>query len=233
MPHRIVDLTLTITDNMKAHKLFQSPFVAPHWTHEKSISFGLGVPDDPISFATTLIATLDHVSTHIDSFYHFDPAGAPIDQMPLEMFMGKAVCLDLRHIPDLGDIDVADLEEAEEASGVRVDGHIVLLNTGLHNRHYPDHKVVISNPGLTAEATNWLADRRSKLHGVEGPSTDKPSNSLFPSHRVCRERGITHYEWLVNLEELLGKGEFKFYGPPLKIDHGSGSPVRAWAELED
>ena len=26
-------------------------------------------------------------------------------QMPLDMFVGKAVCLDLRHIPDLGDMD--------------------------------------------------------------------------------------------------------------------------------
>ena len=33
------------------------------------------------------------------------------------------------------------------------------------------------------------------------------------------------------LEELVGKGEFMFFGPPLKIDHGSGSPVRAWAVL--
>jgi kynurenine formamidase len=233
MAQRLVDLTLTLADNMPAHKLFQRPIIAPHLTHEKSLSLGLGVPGDPMTFATTFISTLDHIATHVDAFYHTNPSGQPVDEMPLSMFMGKAVCLDMTHIPDLGDIDVRDLEEGEKNAGVKIDGHIVLLNTGLHKRHYPDLKVVWSNPGLTAEATHWLADRGSKLHGVEGPSTDKPSHNLFPSHRVCRDRGITHYEWLVNLEELIGKGEFMFYGPPLKIQNGSGSPVRAWAVLND
>jgi len=115
---------------------------------------------------------------------------------------------------------------AEAKGGVKVDGHIVLLNTGLHNRHYPDVKPVWSNPGITEAATHWLADRGSKLHGVEGPSTDKPSDNLFPNPRVCRDRGIAHYEWLINLEELVGKGEFMFYGPPIKSGNASGAPVR-------
>ncbi|MBX6763408.1 MAG: cyclase family protein [Rubrobacteraceae bacterium] len=230
---RIVDLTLEITDNMPAHKLFQSPVVLPALTHEKTKDFGLGVPEDRMTFATNYLGMLDHVGTHVDAFYHVNPRGDSVDEMPLELFFGKAVCFDLTHIPDLGRIDVGDLEAAEEKSGVRVDGHIVLLNTGLHRRYYPDRKIVWSNPGLTAEATHWLADRGSKAHGVEGPSTDVPSDDLFPSHRVCRDRGIFHYEWLVNLEELVGKGEFTFYGVPLKIEGGSGSPVRAFAVLEE
>ena len=228
---QMIDLTLTLSDNMPAHKLFQRPIVGAHMTHERSAALGLGVPGDPMTFATTFISTLDHISTHVDAFYHVNPKGLSVDKMPLDMFMGKAVCLDLQHIPDLGDVDVKDLEQAEQKAGVKIGEHIVLMCSGLHKRLYPDVKVVWSNWGLTAEATHWLADRGSKLHGVEGPSTDKPSHSLFPSHRVCRDRGITHYEWLVNLEELLGKGEFMFYGPPLRIDNGSGSPVRAWAVL--
>ena len=94
-------------------------------------------------------------------------------------------------------------------------------------------KVVWSNCGITADATHWLADRSFKQHGVEGPSTDKPSDSLFPNHRVFRDRKSTHYEWLINLEEMIGKGEFQFFGPPLKISDGSGSPVRAWAMVDD
>lgn len=228
----IIDLTLKIEDNMPAHKLFQRPVITAHFTHETSKRFNLGVPGDQMTFATTHLSMLDHIATHVDAFYHVGPNGATIDEMPLEMFMGKAVCLDLRHIPDLGDIDVADLEAAEAKAGVKIDGHIVLMCSGLHRKYYPDVKVVWSNPGLTAAATHWLADRGSRLHGVEGPSTDKPSHNEFPSHRVCRDRGITHYEWLVNLEELIGKGEFMFFGPPLKIDHGSGSPVRAWAVVD-
>ena len=36
-----------------------------------------------------------------------------------------------------------------------------------------------------------------------------------------------------NLEELLGKGEFQFFGVPLKFKGGSGSPVRAFAIVND
>jgi kynurenine formamidase len=233
MAQRIVDLTLLIEDNMLTHKLFQSPILGSHVTHEVSKSLGLGESGDGFTFQTNFISTLDHVGTHVDAPLHFNPEGASVDELPLDMFIGKAVCFDLTHIKDLADIDVKDMEEAEKKAEVKVDGHIVLLNTGLHKRHYPNREVVTSNPGLTAAATHWLADRGSKLHGVEGPSTDPPNKSTFPSHRVCRDRGIAHFEWLVNLEELVGKREFMFYGVPLKIKGGSGSPVRAFAILED
>ncbi|MEB3101773.1 cyclase family protein [Ferviditalea candida] len=233
MATRVVDLTLTIEDNIPAHKLFQSPVYGPRWTHDFSKDLKLGVEGDRISFATSHFSMLDHVGTHVDAFYHFSPTGTTIDEMPLEMFFGKAVCFDLTHIPDLGEITVADLELAQEKAGVQVDGHIVLLNTGLHKRHYPNRSVVTSNPGVTAEATHWLADRGSKVHGVEGPSTDPPNVDHFANHRVCRDRGLTHFEWLVNLEELVGKGEFMFYGIPLKFKGGSGSPVRAFAIVEE
>ena len=42
---------------------------------------------------------------------------------------------------------------------------------------------------------------------------------------------MSHWEWLVNLEELVGKGEIQFFGVPLKFKGGSGSPVRAFAIL--
>lgn len=229
---RIIDLSLKYEDRMPAHKGLHKPFVLPHLTHEKCKEQNLGTPEDPLTFATSFFAMNDHIGTHVDAFYHTNPNGQTVDQMDLAMFMGKAVCLDLRHIPDLGDIDVKDLEEAEEKARIRIDGHIVLICTGLHARYYPDDKVSHTNPGITYAATHWLADRGSKLHGVEGPSTDKPTDPTFPNHRVCRDRGITHYEWLCNLESLIGQGEFHFQGIPLFIGGGSGSPVRALAFLD-
>lgn len=234
MARRIIDLSLTIEDNMPAHKLFQSPVYLKALTHESTLSFGLGVEGDRMTFQTNYIGMLDHVGTHVDAFLHVNPKGQSIDEMPLDMFMGKAVCFDLRHIGDLEDITVEHMEEAEEKAGVKVNGHIVLLCTGFHKRNWPDrNKIVWRNPGLTVEATRWLYDRGSKMHGVEGPSTDKPTDNLFAQHRLCRDLGISHWEWLVNLEELIGKGEFEFFGVPLKFKGGSGSPVRAFAIVEE
>lgn len=230
MPH-IVDLTVTFENLLPAHKAMPKPVYIPFLTHESCRDLNLGVPGDAFTSPIEYLGILNHHGTHVDAFFHTNPDGLAIDEMPLDLFMGKAVCLDLRHVPDLGDIDVVDLEEAERKAGVRIDGHIVLLNTGLHARHFPNDSIMHSNPGLTAAATHWLADRNSRMHGVEGPSTDRPNHSEFPSHRACRDRGITHYEWLCNLEQLLGEGEFQFQGVPLKLKKGSGSPVRALAFL--
>ncbi len=228
---RLVDLSVGIENQMPAHAFFPSPIILPYVTHEQARSAGLGDPDDPFTYSINYISMLEHVGTHVDAPIHLGEGGATIDECPLDWFTGKAVCLDLGHVPDLGDIDVADLEEAEEKAGVRIDRHIVLLYTGFHDRHWPSKTVVTSNPGLTAGATHWLADRGSKVHGVEGPSTDKAGTTGFPSHRVCRDRKMVHYEWLVNLDQLLGRGEFRFTGYPLKWVGGTGSPVRAVAEL--
>jgi len=39
--------------------------------------------------------------------------------------------------------------------------------------------------------------------------------------------------WLVNLDQLVGRGLFRFIGFPLRFRRGSGSPVRAVAVFED
>ena len=135
MAKTIVDLSLTIEDNMPAHKLFQRPLLAPHMTHESSKSLGLGIEGDAMTFQTNFIAMLDHVGTHVDAFRHVSPKGSPVDEMPLDLFMGPAVCFDLQHIPDLGEITAEDMEQAEKKAGVKVNGHIVLLCTGFHKRN--------------------------------------------------------------------------------------------------
>ena len=229
---KVVDLSVEIYHQMPCHRALVRPIITDLMTHEKSAADKLGTPDDRFTSAIEFLSMITHTGTHVDSYFHFGPKGETIENMPLEMFFGKAVCLDLTHIPDLGDIDVADLEAAERTSGVKIGGHIVLLNTGLHARHFPTDESMTTNPGLTAAATHWLADHGSRLHGVEGPSTDRPNFTEFPSHRVCRDRGITHIEWLCNLEQLVRAGEFQFFAVPLKIRSGSGSPVRAFAILD-
>lgn len=139
---RIIDLTVTLTDNMPAHKFFPRPVIVSHFGHEEFRQWNLGIPGDQLGGATTFVGMVDHVGTHVDAFFHVREDGETIDEMPLDMFMGNAVCLDLTHIPDFGEIDVADLEAAERKGEVTIDGHIVLLNTGLHKRHFPTEKSV-------------------------------------------------------------------------------------------
>lgn len=228
----IIDLTLPLQDGLPALGRLARPVVVPHTTHEASKKFQQGTPEDLLTFTTFYLGMLDHTGTHVDALSHNHPDGATIDEMPVEMFMGKAVCLDLRHVGDRGDITRDSLEAAERAAGVKVDGHIVLLCTGLNARHWPNDSICTNNAQVTADATHWLYERGSKVHGVEGPSTDRVDENIFENHRACRDLGMVHYEWLWNLEALIGKGEFIFQGIPLRIKGGSASPVRALAFLE-
>jgi kynurenine formamidase len=86
---RIIDLSLLIEDNMPAHKLFQRPVYAVHMTHESAKAHNLGVPGDAMTFQTNFIAMVDHVGTHVDAFRHVSPNGKSVDEMPLDLFMGR------------------------------------------------------------------------------------------------------------------------------------------------
>ena len=175
---RIIDLSVTIENNMPVHKNMPRPVYLQWGSHESSKANKHGVPEDPFTSAIEFMGMLNHVGTHVDAFYHLKPDGQTIDEMPIDMFMGKAVCFDLTHIPDLGDIDVNDMEQAEAKAGVKVDGHIVLLNTGLHRRHYPRDLVMHSNAGLRPRPRiGWLtASRRCTAWKARQP-TDQISTS--------------------------------------------------------
>src|SRR5260370_13245012 len=71
------------------------------------------------------------------------------------------------------------------------------------------------------------------MFGVEAMSPGRTGRNNFEVHHVCRDLGFTHMEGLVNLDQLVGKGRFRFIGFPLKIKGGSGSPIRAGALLDD
>ena len=51
-------------------------------------------------------------------------------------------------------------------------------------------------------------------------------------HATHEEWGFTHYENMINLYQLIGRGRFRFIGLPLRIRGGTGSPVRAIAVFD-
>jgi hypothetical protein len=64
------------------------------------------------------------------------------------------------------------------------------------------------------------------------------STRCTSKHRLCLGY-ITDFPWasphiegLLNMEQLVGKGRFRFIGFPLKIRGGTGSPIRAVAWLD-
>lgn len=70
------------------------------------------------------------------------------------------------------------------------------------------------------------------MFGVEAISPAPEGEPNFLAHMACAERGITHMECLAHLDELIGRGRFRFIGFPLKIRGGTASPIRTAAVFE-
>jgi kynurenine formamidase len=106
------------------------------------------------------------------------------------------------------------------------------MNTGHYKRSYGKEDWLTTYTGLSYKAARWIAQQGVVNIGVDAPSIDHPDDTEFSGHKVCKEFKITNTENLCNLEEVKNK-RFLFFGLPLKIRDGTGSPIRAVALLED
>jgi kynurenine formamidase len=57
---------------------------------------------------------------------------------------------------------------------------------------------------------------------------DNLLDDQFSAHMVCRKYGLVNTENLANLGTLVNQ-RFQFFGLPLNIEAGTGSPIRAIA----
>ena len=182
-----------------------------------------------------MIITSNHAATHVDAFGHYDPAGVAIAEMPLDTFCGEAICVDIRAYRRGHDVTAAEVERAVAASRARssAQGDILLFCSDHYNRTAGTPAFLDGFCGISAEAVHWMADRSVKIFGVETISPDLVYlTDEYPTHRACAERGLTHYENLNNLTEVVGR-RFEFYGFPLRLETAYGSPVRAVAILDE
>lgn len=229
--HEIIDLSQEIWAGMPVFSGLPEVEITVHASHEQWDGLAEG---GQVSPAVHRLAMGEHTGTHVDAINHMarQYRGQSIDTMPLAMFYTEGICLDLSHRGRRELIGPGDLERALAAAGQEVrPGDTVLLYTDHHRRAYrTDHW--LEGPGVSVEAARWLGGRRIAAFGVETASPGVAGLSNREVHHVCGEMGFTHYENLVNLHLLIGRGRFRFIGLPLKIRGGTGSPVRAVAVFE-
>ncbi len=228
----IIDLSQEIFAGMPVYKSLPQVKMTVHNTHEEW--------DDEINPTTQTPAVYklemgEHTGTHVDALNHMaKPYQAQsIDTMPLSMFYTEGICLDFRHKGLRELITSKEIQAACQQSRLDIkSGDTVLLCTD-HYRKYFNTENWGNGPGVTAEASRWLGHQKIAAFGVETMSPGVPKVSNKEVHHVCGELGFTHYENMVNLHLLLGRGRFRFIGLPLKIRGGTGSPVRAVAVFEN
>ncbi|MGB0625908.1 MAG: cyclase family protein [Alphaproteobacteria bacterium] len=228
----IIDLSREIHHRAPAHPS-HPPVVVTVWNDHSEVK---RAGNTEFTSKSLSLSMSDHSCTHVDAPVHFNPApDAPsIDQVPLENFYTEAICLDFGEVPNRYEATIDDMEAALAASGEEIKaGDTVMIHMGIHNRLYGSPDYVHEFPGLSVPAVHWLADRGIGMFGVEAVSPAPEGEPNYLAHLACAERGITHMECLMNLDQLVGKGRFRFAGFPLKIKDGTASPIRAVAIFED
>jgi kynurenine formamidase len=227
----IIDLSQEIFTGMPVFPSLPEVKITVHQSHEQLD----GVTDsDVVSPAVNLLEFGEHTGTHVDAINHMarEYRGQSIDTMPLTMFYTEGVCLDLSHKGLMELIETADLERALAEAGLEIKhGDTVLLYTDHYRRAFGTddwHR----GPGVGTDAARWLGRQGIAAFGVEPAAPGVRGVSNKEVHRICGELGFTHYENMINLHRLTGRGRFRFIGLPLRIRGGTGSPVRAIAVFE-
>ena len=227
----IIDLSQEIFTGMPVFPGLPEVKISMHVSHEQWDGI---TASDVVSPAVNRLELGEHTGTHVDAINHMarQYRGQSIDTMPLTMFYTEGICLDLSHKGLLDLIEPADLERALSEAGLEIkQGDTVLLYTDHYRRAFGTedwHK----GPGVSTGAVRWLGQQGIAAFGVETMSPGVVDISNKEVHRICGELGFTHYENMVNLHQLIGRGRFRFIGLPLKIHGGTGSPVRAVAVFE-
>jgi kynurenine formamidase len=191
----------------------------------------------------------EHTGTHFDAPAHWitgkNLAGNTVDTIAPEHFMAQAVVIDAsREVAEDADwlLTVPFIEQWESRYGRIPEGSWVLLRTDWSKRVSDAAKFVnlrddgAHTPGPTQEAVEWLIRERN-VHGfgVETINTDAGQSYRwplpYPCHTLMHGAGKYGLQCLKNLDQLPATGAFIF-AAPLKIQDGSGSPLRVLALTE-
>ena len=186
----------------------------------------------------------EHTGTHYDAPIHWvsgkDFPNNTVDTIPANKFIAPAVVIDCSK-ETAGNHDFvltrAVLETWESRHGRIPAGGWVLLRTDWSKRSGAAYANMREDgahtPGPDPEAVRFLVEERDVLgFGTETIGTDAGQAHLFtppyPAHFYMHGKGRYGLQCLCNLDLLPATGAV-IVSPPLKIQGGSGSPLRVLA----
>jgi arylformamidase len=156
-----------------------------------------------------------HAGTHVDAPFHFIKGGATVDELALEILIGKV------RVVDLGgkdSVERADLEALDLREDLRV--LIKTRNSGLLRQKAFQEDYVWLSP----DAATYLAQVGIKLVGFDYLSIEKLGSRDYAAHVALLEAGVVIVEGL-DLSEI-EPGEYDMVCLPLRIAGADGSPAR-------
>lgn len=213
---------------------------SPSAFEKEELAFGL--TDGGWFYSAYSVCTPEHGGTHLDAPVHFAKGGDTTEKIPLENLVAKAVVIDVSEKAAADRnyrLTAEDLREFENRHGKIAPGTIVLLRTDW-SQYWPDAMAYLGDdtpgdasnlqfPGYGEAAARILAeDRRVAMLGVDSASVDYGKSQDFIVHRIGSAQGVANLENLTNLDQLPATGA-TILALPMKIEGGSGGPVRVVA----
>ncbi|SER26298.1 arylformamidase [Piscibacillus halophilus] len=175
------------------------------WSQEETGSVNVGQ-----------ITTSCHTATHVDAPFHFKDRGMTIEQLPLEIFVGDALVVD---VTTKGEITIQDFD------GLNLkDVRRVLLKTDTWTNDLFPETIPIIDPELGP----FFLENGIELLGVDLPSVDPLDSKTLDTHHSLLKNGVHILEGL-NLTDV-EPGLYRLTALPLKVEGADGSPVRAILE---
>lgn len=201
--------------------------------------------DDGPAWYWNTITMGEHTGTHFDAPVHWitgkDLDDNTTDTIPTEQFVAPAVVVDVSaEVAENDDFLLTPerIQAWENEHGQIPAGSWFLLRTDWSKREGRDAFLNTKedgphSPGFTPDCVRFLANERDVLGvGVETVGTDAGQaggmEPPFPCHHLMHGAGKLGLASLTNLDQLPATGTL-LIAAPLKIENGSGSPLRVLA----
>ena len=194
-------------------------------------------------YAAGEFASAEHGGTHIDSPIHFGEGKRTVDQIPVSSLVGPAAVIDVA-VKAAKDRDYRitrdDVLAWESGNGMLASGSIAVFRTGW-GQYWPDRKEYLGSdvpgdtahlhfPGISREAAELLVERKVAGVGIDTASLDYGPSTDFIVHQILNGANIYGLENVASVEKLPAAGA-TLIALPMKIENGSGGPVRIVALL--
>ena len=187
----------------------------------------------------------EHTGTHFDAPCHWvtgkDNPNGYTDTVPVRRMIAPAIVMDFSREAAADEkflCEPSHIQVWEGKYGRIPDGAWVLMRTDWSKRQTPESFLNMKDdgphvPGPSAAAVRWLVEQRNvNGWGVEAVGTDAGQafafEPAFPAHHLMHGANKFGLASLCNLDQLPPTGAV-LITTPLKIEKGSGSPVRVLA----
>ena len=186
----------------------------------------------------------EHTGTHFDAPIHWftgkDLPNNSVDTLPVRDMIAPACVIDCsaQAAKDADFLLTIPVVEAWEKSHGRIpERHWVLLRTDWSKKGWRDYANLKDDgahtPGPDAAVMRWLVEERGVIgFGTETIGTDAGQaghlDPPYPAHHFLHGGGRYGLQCLCNLDQLPPTGAV-IVAAPLKIQNGSGSPLRVLA----